>query len=639
MDAEKTRLVAYIAEHPGVRPAELAELLKVSERTVRNHVHAANRELEPAARVELPRGGGYALVVDDEEAFGRWLAEQRGLRRLALPQTRDARVAYLLSDLLSRSGYITLDELSGILHVSRASISGDLKDVEARLLHFGLTLEKRPHHGIKVIGSEMARRLCLASLAMDAPETSLGTSELAPNDQRDLLDTVSSCVERVTTEARFSVNSLAYRNLITHIAIALVRMRAGCYVPMESEQLEGIRGSAVFPIAERIAAAIEEETGAHLPEEEVAYIAIHLSGRQTLVDSPAEEAGVVITDEVWDAVGEMLEVVCRVFHFDLRNDLELRMNLARHVVPLAVRLRYHLKLDNPILPEVKSRFFLAFSMAAEASSVLAEKYGSAPSEDEIGYLALPFALALERQKTELPKKNILVVCATGAGSARLLEYRYRQEFGAYVDRIETCDAAHVRHVDFTDIDYVFTTVPLTEKLPVPVREVGYFLEPDEVEVVRELLSSGSRDGAVALFRRDLFFGHLACDTREEAIAELCARVAAVEDVAPNFAELVERRERASSTSFGNRVAVPHPLEPASRRSFVATALLDRPVSWGGREVVVVFLLSLSESGDDVPEGFHDAFAELVLSEQAMSRLLAVRSWEALASLLGDPGAR
>ena len=635
MDVETARLVMYIADHSGARPDELAERYGVSSRTVRNHVHAANRELASIARLELPRGGGYQLVVDDEAAFGRWVEKQRGRDRQALPQTPEARVSYLLNDLLSRNDYITLDALAGILFVSRASISNDLKQVEARLLHFGLTLEKRPHHGIRVIGSEMARRLCLASLAMDVADGpfAAGTSDVDVDERRELLDVVSSCVERVTAEERFSVNSMAYRNLVTHIAIAILRMRAGCYVPMETEQLAAIKRSAAFPIAERIAHAIGAATGMSLTEEEVAYIAIHLSGRQTLVDTPAEESGLVISDEAWEVVQEMVEVVRRVFRFDFRGDLELLMNLARHVVPLAVRLRYHLKLENPILAEVKSRFSLAFSMALEASSVLAEKYGAVPSEDEVGYLALAFALALERQKTELPKKNILVVCATGAGSARLLEYRYRQEFGAYVDKIVTCDAAHVRHVDFTNIDYVFTTVPLAEKLPVPVREVGYILEPDEVESVRALLTSRSRVDARSLFRRELYFDHLACTTREEALERLCERVASVEDVGPDFYELVARRERAASTAFGNRVAVPHPLEPASQRSFVAVALLDQPVRWGRQDVEVLLLLSLSEDAGDAPEGFQEALAELVLSAEAVDRLLADRDWGTLMELL------
>lgn len=73
----------------------------------------------------------------------------------------------MLNDLLSRVDWITLDDLSEILYVSRNAISGDLKRVEAQLAKFDLKLERRPHYGIRVSGSEMSRRLCLASITLD----------------------------------------------------------------------------------------------------------------------------------------------------------------------------------------------------------------------------------------------------------------------------------------------------------------------------------------------------------------------------------------------------------------------------------------------------------------------------------------
>ena len=48
---------------------------------------------------------------------------------------------------------------------------------------------------------------------------------------------------------------------------------------------------------------------------------------------------------------------------------------------------------------------------------------------------------------------------------------------------------------------------------------------------------------------------------------------------------------------------------------------------------MVLLLSLSEDAGDVPEGFQEALAELVLSAEAVDRLLADRDWGTLMELL------
>lgn len=54
------------------------------------------------------------------------------------------------------------------------------------------------------------------------------------------------------------------------------------------------------------------------------------------------------------------------------------MNLARHIGPLGYRLEYHMHMDNPMLPDIKTRFPLAYSMAAGTSQVLERHFGSQP---------------------------------------------------------------------------------------------------------------------------------------------------------------------------------------------------------------------------------------------------------------------
>lgn len=453
---------------------------------------------------------------------------------------------------------------------------------------------------------------------------------------------IASSVESATSESGFQINSAAYQNLLTHIAVALLRIEEGCYVPMEDESLASIAASREYQVAEDISRRISGQVGIELPREEIAYIAIHLAGKQTLYDSP-NEGGLIISDEIWHVVTEMLERVWRAFRFDFRNDLELRMNLARHIVPLAVRLRYNLKLRNPLLQDIKVRFPLACSIALDASSVLSETYDAKISEDETGYIALAFALALERAKTENAKKNVLVVCASGAGSARLLEYQCRREFGDYIDEVTTCDVLSIGNVDFSNIDYVFTTVPIDRELPVPVREVTYFLDPSTVTRAREFLSGADDANAIDLdhfIKRDLFFPHVKARAKREALDFLIGQVEQSCDVDDSFREMVYRREAVVATSFGNNVAMPHPLEASGTGTFVCVGLLDEPVIWNedGVTVQAVFLISFADSMSGEARRFMRVLSDLFVSKRDMDDLLRERSWEALAFALQDHGA-
>lgn len=643
-------VVAYIEEHPGASSKELAEHFSVSTRTVRKYVNACNAAMGGAARIEFDRrganGAGYYVTVSDRDRYESWRHETSLLLRDAVPETTEERVRFLLNILLMQSGWITRERLAEILYVSPASVTSLIKRVEEILAQFSLSLERRPRYGMRVVGSEISRRVCWASVVVKELDTQPGERrELSVSDHlayRLTLDRIDRCVSAVLEETGFHISKFSYENLLVHIGVALLRIQEGCYVPMALEQAAQSQYASEYPVAERIARSLERDFDVAVPEEEVAYIAIHLAGKQIVTFDPdAEAAGNVISDDVWNVTSQILEHIWDAFRIDLRGDVELRMNLAQHIMPLSVRLHYHLTAANPMIAEIKTRYPFAYAMALEASAVLGERYDTEVSDDETGYIALSLALALERQKSGLPKKNILVVCASGHGSARLLEYRCRQEFGDCINRIETCDAQHVSRVDFSDIDYVFTTVPLSAKLPVPVREVKFFLDDTNVSLIRDLLQrSEARGGILHYFDPELFMAHVRAADKDEVLVRMCDLAAAHREVDRDFRSLVMEREAAAPTAFGGLVAIPHPSRAACDSSFVCVCLLDAPVEWNGNEVRAVFLLSIARQPDADLEAFYDRLSDVIFDSQSIRRLLSDQRFQTLESIFaGEAGGK
>lgn len=270
LDGRDIKLIDIIEAHPDIDPVDLAERFSVSDRSVRTYVRKTNETLGSCAQIEKRRGGGYSLRILNASAFAALRARDAHAGQDAVPTTPETRVDYLLNDLLSRADWITVDGLASILFVSRNVITSDLRQVAATLERFGLVLEKRPHYGIRVTGPEMSRRLCLANLTLDGI---IGTGGSAS------LDVIARCVSESLAEEDFQINSAAYQNLLVHIAVAVERIRANCYVPMEPEHLERLRFTPEYLIAKKVAAAVERELAVELPEEEIGYIAIHLAGK------------------------------------------------------------------------------------------------------------------------------------------------------------------------------------------------------------------------------------------------------------------------------------------------------------------------------------------------------------------------
>lgn len=637
-------IVLLLADEGDRTPDACAQALGVTTRTIRTYVKDANEALEGTARIERV-DGTYRLIAVDRQAFNLWLVKAREPLRGLSSRDVSHRVNYLLNDLLSRTGWITIEELSRMLYVSSRTVSQELKDVEQILGAHGLVLEKRPHYGIRVSGDEMDRRTCLASVALqwiednDEKGQESGPSESSLVGSRLNLSAIAQCVEGVLRENGFQIASIAYQNLLVHIAVALLRIRDGQYVPMAEESLNAIEGTLAYEVAFRIADALTEMTGVSLPSEEICYIAIHLEGKRLSDGEGAGDGKVVISDSIWDIVSEMLDRVDQVFKFDFRGDLELRVNLAKHVAPLMARLRYDMDLRNPLLSDIRSKFPLAYAMAAECATVLTEHSGTVPSEDEIGYIALSLALAIERKRADMPRKNIMIVCASGAGSARLLEYRCRQEFGAYLGEVRTCDVSQVSELDYSRIDYVFTTVPLPVEVPVPVREVSVFLDTNDVEGVRDLLRTPeSADSLLGSFSSSLFFAHAGFATREEAIEYLSDRLSSLDGIEEDLATLVFEREQMAPTSFGNNVAMPHPMRNVGNSTRVAVAVLDNDVPWSeDQKVRLIFLISPARDAGLSLQGFFEAMADLLMDKEAMRLLIEKPAYSTLGECIARLG--
>ena len=136
LDGRDIKLIDIIDAHPDIDPVDLAERFSVSDRSVRTYVRKTNEVLGSCAQIEKRRGGGYSLRVLNASAFAALRARDVHVGQDAVPTTPEARVDYLLNDLLSRADWITVDDLANILFVSRNVVTNDLKQVAATLDRF-----------------------------------------------------------------------------------------------------------------------------------------------------------------------------------------------------------------------------------------------------------------------------------------------------------------------------------------------------------------------------------------------------------------------------------------------------------------------------------------------------------------------
>lgn len=617
----------------------LAEEMNVSSKTIRNQLKNLNDIISAyGVTVESKHGAGYRLSVESEEKRAQLeqVMQKQRYDRSSIPNSSEERVSYLLEFLLNNDDYVKLDALSELLYISKKTLTLNLKEVEAQLNEYHLKLVRKPNYGLRVEGREFDRRLCLAGMA--AKKVQVMEKLVGNQDVTEEIQWIQNCIQECLAKYNFIISNVAYQNLILHIQIAIMRMRAGHYVPGVGDE-EPMHDQMSYTIAEEILDQIRVKFQVEFPPSEISYIAIHLEGKKTLAHvfpEDGEGENLVINQEISDLLDMMLLAVYDAFKFDFRNDLELRMALSRHLVPLTTRLKHDLKMTNPLIKEIKERYSLAYTMAQTACVILGYKYHTVVKDDEVGYIALLFALALERKQSEIQKKNILLVCASGMGSAQLLLYRYKKEFGPYINEISACDVNQVEHQDFSKIDYVFTTVPIPVKVPVPIQEVQYFLKSSDIWAVRKTLMGKNESPVLHLYREELFLPHQTFADKEEALRAMCDYVCRLQLAPPEFYDSVRAREAVARTAFGNMVAMPHPIEVMGDQPFVCVALLDKPILWEENPdtmVQAIFLISVANYGNFDIQRFYQVTACLFLDEASMKELIKNQSYDTLKALL------
>ena len=582
------------------------------------------------ARIESKPRYGYRLVVDDQAAFDGYVADSR--RPSVTPGDGRARVDYLLCGLLFSHTYVKSSDICNILYISNTTLSACIKEVEGLLAPYGIAIERKPGYGMKVVGDESEIRKLLAARF---PSRQVYPMEFGEDAARQI-DRIAQLVKKLCAKYGISLSEFAFESFVDYAYVSLVRMNAGFRCRIDGA---GVPQTAdeVCGFVHELFEAIEVDSFASEIDDEVRSLELFLGASRSSSDA-ASTVGIVVREQSDRLAMEILELLSRDYAVDFNGNLDLRMSLAQHLAPLDIRLRFDIPVSNPLLDEVRTSYRFAYTMARAAAGVLERHYGKPVPDPETGFIALILQLGIERMRS-IRKRSILIVCSAGQSSSRLLRYRFEREFADYLDRIETCDQFELGGFDLSDIDYVVTTIPLAQMLPKPVLEIGPLLDDGDMLRVSHLLrSEPGRSVAERYIGRARFVragsGGLFGGTKEEVLAGLCLYIAARENVADDFYDLVLEREALLQVDVGSGVALPHPNAIASELTFCYVLVLQRPIAWNNDKVDLVFLTSMgSQDVDDERHALSEAIANLVLDRDALRSLRDDPTYECLSRLL------
>lgn len=464
---------------------DLAEQVRISKRTVQ-------RELEFIPKVLKQ----YELTFCSKTGTGIWVEGSPDQKEFLSAELRAGEILDS-SDRTQRQKRLTLEILkdktlkklyyySDLFGVSEATVSSDLEAIEGWFRKYRLEIQRRPGYGVFIEGSEKDFRRALRvfidenlnteiirEMYEDRSRTALdiirdkGEHNIYRILDDDIVNRVTACILRIRDKRILNLTQDSYLGLVIHVAIAVNRIRKQEIIEENAAMTDSLRGDADFGLAQIITASLEQEFQIPIPEIECAYICLHIKGSKIQQMDIDEKSRSEIEEsrELWDVVNEMIDCYDSETAYLLKQDEEFVIRgLVAHLKPTLVRLANGMKIQNPLLDQIKTDYQAIYERCRAVAGVIERRYGYELPDTEIGFLAIHFGAAqvrLESRKGNRRKVAVGIVCASGIGISRLMSSKIARDF---MDRVELSayGMADLTPFILNKTDFFVSTMPLKE---------------------------------------------------------------------------------------------------------------------------------------------------------------------------------
>lgn len=598
--------------------ATLASELSLSDRTVRTYLNDLKSLIEKNGGLIISKQGyGYQLQIKDRTAFNQFLIEHHLLDRSEeqsnyreLSQRRH----YILNLLLLECQKIDIEALSEQLFISSSQLNKDIQEIKNQLQSFELTIKKSKSL-LSVEGDEKAKRHFIMSYFFHEESINFLQRLTYFNKFGDAIcfDTLTIIILDECREANIKLSDVMMQNIVLHLSLSIKRLQSGLSI-QNLDLPDKAKESLEYQVAKKIIDRVETVIGFHFPKEEQMYLTLHLMSKSNLIQQDLDS-------ELYLSLSNLLIKIQQETGYLFYKDEQLKKGLIQHLKPMLVRLEQKIKLENPLLHEIKASSPELFELVKHYLSQLSNLARYTIHDDEWGYLTLHFLASIEKLKNE-QKAKVLIICATGLGSAQLLKNRIENEFDERIKIVATRGYYEIEPEMLDEIDFIISSVDLSSKVfKVPVFHVSVFLTEQDVQQIRRYLASrrvqiSARKDLLATSNPtstpehlvhieqivdDLLADYFICchhaKNKEQILNRLLDRLAVNEACGyrQEMIKQIENRMTLGDIFFSPTIVVPHPAIAVGRLSKIGIAVLPNGLSWDEHHPNIHFIFMISPS--------------------------------------------
>lgn len=607
---------------------DLARLLNVSDRTIRNDIAAIN-DFYKDTMIEANIKKGYR--IQEEKVRNLIIATDK-----QMPETVEERRLFILEKLL-KVGQIHLYELSKEMCVSEFSLENDINKTRKLLGNYpGLKIDRNSNM-LRLSGEECEKRRLYEELILsDMSGNLLNINKIAEKFSRFNLLKIKETLRNIFLESQYEINEIQIPATVIHIGVILERNLSYHFLK-NIECREKILEMREYEISKLFFEKISQMLLLKVPEEEIVDFAVYLNRGKKKGYKENEQLEEIASEMVQHIIDEIKEY----FDIDFSEDREFRLGLELHINSLLKRHYEKIEIDNTCLEEVKRKYPLIFEMGVWVCKIIEERLKIIISENEISFIALHIGSAYERANLRKKYKCILI-CPHNKMITDLCVQKIVNRFSERMEIIKCMSYFEEADILKNKPDFILTTQPLTHTLEIMTAEVSMFFDYKDEAVVFQILNrldqirykNNFQFFILNLIREEFFTVNMVEEQPEKIISAMCDNLYSRGYVTEGFKESVLKRETLSSTSFFHGFAIPHNMSNQyTIHSAISAAILKRPVKWGQYDVRLVLLLAITEENRNLLKIFFDWLNGVVSDSEKFTKLLEVQDYKDFVSTL------
>lgn len=566
---------------------EIGQALELSKKTVQKEISILNSYIEKNGAIVVSEPGkGYQFKILNEHKFKNFLKHDWYKYAYFHQENpnKDFRIESILKLLLFSNSFIKQQELADMFYVSPSQINKDLKKVRKLLGAYKIDLISKPYYGMKIKGNEKEIRRAIRNEIGEDP------SIFGKDEEKKLFSKIQSIIDGISFPESFYMPYANFKNLVIHIYISILRIKNGKYIEISDELSKRVVSHEEFDTANMVVKELSDKLDIKFPEEEILYLTMHLISKNAVTNYEK------VSPEISELAQKMIDEIYKVSKYDFRSNIDLFFALALHLGPLIERLRYGLTMNNPILADIKENQ-ISFMLATIATTPINQTYNTKVSDDEIGYLALHLASAMENNTQQ--KRDILIVCGSGNASAQIMKTQIEKKYMSQISSLSLTDLSKLKLYKLDNFDFIVSSVPIKEKTKTPIVYVDVIFKQQDFLKIDDAIKVSDFTEIDSIFANSVFIRDIDIKDMNEALDILANIVTEKTDLSfSNIKHQYLQREEMAFTSYGN-IALPHIFEQVDGETFSIILIPKKQINRNENKVKIIFSLIIGHTNGDL----------------------------------------